>query len=489
MFSIKNSINAHTRVNWRQALQKSIFRRPIKAAHSLTLASLIGVGLSVGGIAPEAHAALPANDSQGQPLPSLAPMLKAVNPAVVNISTFATNKEVYNPLLNHPFFRHYFDLPEQQSRPKSRGRRRPQSAGSGVIIDGKEGIVLTNYHVVKGADEVQVGLIDGRSFTAEVKGSDPDLDVAVLKIDAKDLKDVKLGNSSAIEIGDFVVAIGNPFGLGQTVTTGIVSALNRSVFGVQGYENYIQTDASINPGNSGGALVNLRGELVGINTAIIAPSGGNVGIGFAIPVNMAKASVDQILKHGEVKRGQIGVSIQDFTPELAREFDLENGQRGVLVADVGDATPAEKAGLEPGDIIVAVNGKATHSTGQLRSQIGIHNIGDTVKVSVLREGKTKHFNVKVGSPRDQIANTGKLHSKLEGVNFENHVDGKGVEVVSLLPNSDAAFAGLRPGDVIVGANRKRVYDIASFRTALKSSKKTVLLQVQRDGFRSFIVIR
>ncbi|TNE77658.1 MAG: trypsin-like serine protease, partial [Gammaproteobacteria bacterium] len=232
------------------------------------------------------QAALPLKDSSGQALPSLSPMLKQVNPAVVNIATFST-QQVNNPLLNDPFFRHFFNVPDDRQFRQQAPKKRQQSAGSGVIIDAGDGIVMTNYHVIKGADEVQVSLEDGRSFTAEVKGADPELDIAILQIDADDLVAVPLGNSGDLEVGDFVVAIGNPFGLGQTVTTGVVSALGRTGLGIEGYENFIQTDASINPGNSGGALVNLRGELVGINTAILAPSGGNVGIGFAIPVNMA----------------------------------------------------------------------------------------------------------------------------------------------------------------------------------------------------------
>ena len=237
-----------------------------------------------------AQASLPTHDSSGKKLPSLAPMLKRVNPAVVNISTYSTRQAVYNPLLNDPFFRYFFNLPDQRKLPQ----RRQQSAGSGVILDAGAGIVITNYHVIRGADEVQVSLLDGRTFTAEIRGVDPEWDIAILEIEGKNLAEVSLADSGQLEVGDFVVAIGNPFGLGQTVTTGVVSALGRAVLGINGYENFIQTDASINPGNSGGALVDLSGRLVGINTAIIAPAGGNVGIGFAIPVNMAKASMEQI---------------------------------------------------------------------------------------------------------------------------------------------------------------------------------------------------
>ncbi|MFT6593998.1 MAG: Do/DeqQ family serine protease, partial [Zhongshania sp.] len=333
-------------------------------------------------------ALFPQQDGDGRELPSLAPMLKTVNPAVVNISTFTTRTVRQNPLLNDPFFRRFFNVPEQQMQ-QPQQQRRTQSAGSGVIIDAKNGIVLTNHHVVNGADEITVGMEDGRNFTATLVGSDPDVDIAVLKIDAKNLHSVKLADSEKLEVGDYVVAIGNPFGLGQTVTTGIVSALGRTGLGIEGYENFIQTDASINPGNSGGALVNLRGELVGVNTAILAPSGGNVGIGFAIPINMAKASIDQILEHGEVRRGQLGIVIQDLTSELADAFNVGKHQRGAVIAEVQTDSAAEKAGLKVGDVVVELDGKDILSSAQLRNAVGLKRVGDRIVVTVLREGKRK----------------------------------------------------------------------------------------------------
>lgn len=434
------------------------------------------------------QAALPLADSSGNKLPSLSPMLKQVNPAVVNISTFST-REAQNPLLNDPFFRRFFNAPDQERFQQRSPKKREQSAGSGVIVDAKEGIVMTNYHVIKGSDEVQVSLVDGRAFTAEVKGSDPELDIAILKIDAKNLAEVPLGNSNDLEVGDFVVAIGNPFGLGQTVTTGVVSALGRTGLGIEGYENFIQTDASINPGNSGGALVNLGGELIGINTAIIAPSGGNIGIGFAIPMNMAKASMDQILLHGEVKRGQLGVGIQEITPELREAFDLKNGQQGVLVTGVTEDSEAEKGGVKAGDVIVAVDDRKTTSAGQLRSQIGIKEVGEKVTLTVLRDGKTKKLKVEVGEPQQLSALSNKLHSLLEGSRFENNPEGDGVVVAGLSRNSRAAYSGLRPGDVITGANRKRVTDLESFNKALSLNQQSVLLQINRNGRPMYLVIR
>jgi Do/DeqQ family serine protease len=436
-----------------------------------------------------AKAALPNVTVEGKPFPTLAPMLKQVNPAVVNISTFSRREQQYNPLLNDPFFRRFFDLPEEFESEPQVPEKRQQSAGSGVIVDADDGIVMTNYHVIRNADEVFVSLIDGRNLEAEVVGTDPQLDIAILKVEADDLTEVRIADSSRLEVGDFVVAIGNPFGLGQTVTTGIVSALGRSGLGIEGYENFIQTDASINPGNSGGALVNLAGELVGINTAIISPAGGNVGIGFAIPANMAKASMAQIIEFGEVRRGQIGVGIQDITPDLREAFNLEKGQFGVLVTNVFDDTPAAEAGLKTGDIIVEVDGRETRSAAQLRSRIGIKKIGDEVLLTFLRDGKRMQREVNIGAASSSVAKTEDLPELLAGLRIDNNPDGDGVLVVGLDPNSPAAYSGLRPGDVIVGTNKRRVRDIESFRAALRLSDPSILLRVERNGGSLYIVIR
>ena len=432
------------------------------------------------------QAALPIADGDGNKLPSLAPMVEEVNPAVVNIATFSKRQEVVNPLLNDPFFRRFFNVPDQRQFQQP---RRQRSAGSGVIVDADQGIIMTNFHVIKGADEIVVSLKDGRTFNAEMKGSDPDLDIAILKVDSKDLTDISFADSDELAVGDFVVAIGNPFGLGQTVTTGVVSALGRTGLGIEGYENFIQTDASINPGNSGGALVNLRGELVGINTAIISPAGGNVGIGFAIPVNMAKASMEQILEYGEVRRGLLGIGIQDISPDLRKAFDLDNGQQGVLVTGVNSNSPAEKAGLKPGDVIVAVDGKATASTGQLRSQIGSKRIGERVNLSLVRNGKTKEVKVKIGKPGDFAMGNDKLHKLLEGVRFEDNARGKGIIVAGINPSSRAAGYGLRVGDLITQVNRQEVNSLADLSKALSRGKDAILMYVQRNRGGFYLVIK
>jgi len=450
-------------------------------ASLLLAASLNTVSLST-------QAALPFFDSQGEKLPSLAPMLKTVNPAVVNIAVTATQK-VNNPLLEDPFFRHYFKVP-----PGYQQERKSQAAGSGVIIDADKGTVITNSHVVAEADEIMVVLHDGKSYPAKLVGKDPEVDIAVLKIDAKDLTEIKLADSDTIEVGDYVVAIGNPFGLGQTVTTGIISALGRSGLGIEGYEDFIQTDASINPGNSGGALVNLKGELVGINTAILAPGGGNVGIGFAIPTNMARVSLDQILEHGEVKRGQLGVYIQDLTPELAEAFGLKKQTQGVVIAKVQPGGAADKAGLKEGDVVTAVDGKTVTRGAQLRNRVGMQRIGDSVKLTLLRGGDEQDIKVTITKMDEETVAkaSGATKSplkKLQGAELQDTPDGQGVVIASIEPGSPAAQSGLRRGDVIVAANRQRVHNIGELNKASSQQDDHLLLQILRAGAALYLVIR
>ncbi len=429
-------------------------------------------------------AALPLVDGNGDQVPSLAPVLKQVTPAVVNISTFTTRAVQQNPLLNDPFFRHFFQIPPGAQQPQ---QRRTQSAGSGVIIDAGKGIVITNHHVVNGADEIRVGLQDGRTLKAELIGSDPEVDIAVLKIPAEKLTALKLADSAQTQVGDFVVAIGNPFGLGQTVTTGVVSALGRSGLGIEGYEDFIQTDASINPGNSGGALINLRGELIGINTAIIAPGGGNIGIGFAIPANMASNSIEQIVEHGSVKRGQLGVVIQDLTAELAKAFGIDADQRGVVVAEVQKGSNAERAGVQPGDIVISVDGRQTDSAAQLRNAIGARRIGDSVRLTLLRDGSSKSVTVKIGES-SAVAASGALHPFLDGATLAPDENGRGVVVSNIAPGSVAADSGLRPGDVIVSVNRQPVTSVDAVRKAAGKSKQ-LLLRILRGNAAMFLVLQ
>jgi Do/DeqQ family serine protease len=318
-------------------------------------------------------------------VPSLAPLLRDVTPAVVNIAVRGVSKSE-NPLLDDPDFREFFDVPEQ--------RREFQSAGSGVIVDARNGYVLTNRHVVENADSIAVTLKDNRRLTAQLLGADPGTDIAVLKIEADRLVALPMGNSDDLEVGDYIIAIGNPFGLGQTVTSGIVSALGRMGLGIERYENFIQTDASINPGNSGGPLVNLRGEVVGINSAILSQSGGNIGIGFAVPINMARTVMSQLLAHGEVRRGWLGVRIGDVTPEVAQSLSL-NVQSGAIVGSVEPSSPAARSGLVERDVIVAVNDRPIVNAGQLRNQIGFASIGDTIKLTVIRNGETETIKVPI----------------------------------------------------------------------------------------------
>ncbi len=429
-------------------------------------------------------ASLPPFDSDGRAVPSIAPLLKQVSPAVVNISTVGT-QTIQNPLLSDPVFRHFFQLPPGAEVQK----RRTQSAGSGVIIDAAKGIVLTNHHVIDGANEITVGLQDGRTFKAKLIGSDSEVDIAVLKIDPVRLTALKIGDSNSAQVGDFVIAIGNPFGLGQTVTTGVVSALGRKGLGIEGYENFIQTDASINPGNSGGALVNFKGELIGINTAIIAPGGGNVGIGFAIPVDMAKNSADQILKYGAVKRGQLGVVIQDLTPDLAQAFNLGGNQRGVVVAQVQAGSAAAKAGIEAGDIVISVDGKAIDSAAELRNEIGTRRIGDTIKLTLLREGSSKTVEATIAAPQAEVATAGGIHPFLSGAKLEPRSDGHGIRVVGIESGSAAQSSGLQPGDVIVAVNRMQVHTLDDLKNAAKNSPNRLLLQIMRGGTGLFLVLQ
>jgi Do/DeqQ family serine protease len=435
------------------------------------------------GAADPAAAAWPLS-VEGQALPSLAPMLKRATPAVVNISTRTQIQEAEHPLLRDPFFRYFFDIPNQPRR------RETSSLGSGVIVDGKRGFILTNNHVIDKADEIEVTLNDGRKLKAKLVGTDPESDIAVIKVETDRLTELPVADSNKLQVGDFVVAVGNPFGLGQTVTSGIISALGRSGLGIEGYEDFIQTDASINPGNSGGALVNLNGELIGINTAILAPSGGNVGIGFAIPANMAMSIMNTLVEHGEVRRGLLGVAVQDLTHDLAQAFDLPQTQ-GAVVTGVQPDSPAARAGVEPGDVILAVNDRKVRNSMDVRNAVGLLQIGEKVRIEVLHKGETAVREAKIAAPKLVTAEGQKIHPKLAGVMLRNAdpgAGGEGVLVEKIHTASYAFQAGLRPGDVIVMANRKPVRDLADLENAARGGPE-ILLNIQRAGGGFFLLLR
>jgi Do/DeqQ family serine protease len=422
--------------------------------------------------------------------PTLAPMLKNVVPAVVNVSV-TSKVEIHNPLLQDPFFRHFFGVPDDAPQ-----EREAQSIGSGVIVDAAKGYVLTNHHVVEQAETIRIRLTDDRVLDAKLIGSDPDSDLAVLQIKADRLKALPFADSDKIEVGDFVVAIGNPFGIGQTVTSGIVSALGRSGLG-NAYENFIQTDASINPGNSGGALVTLKGELVGINSQIVSRTGGNVGIGFAIPSNQARYVLNEIVQHGSVVRGRIGIQGgQELTPELAKTFGLST-LRGALIGAVVKGSPADKGGLQAGDVILEANGREVHNFSHLRNMIGTLRVGDRVEMKVLRDGKPRALTVVVGKNDEQAEAGGKLHPRLAGAVFApvdesasaEDADLRGVVVQRLQPRSPAARIGLRQGDVIIGVNRQRVASMKDLEKLAGADQAELLLHVRRGGNAFFIVVQ
>jgi serine protease Do/serine protease DegQ len=429
--------------------------------------------------APLASAQLPAQVGD-TPVPSLAPMVKRVTPAVVNIATKGTVQE-QNPLLNDPFFRRFFDVPNTPRQ------REFQSAGSGVIVDARQGYIVTNAHVIENATEITVTLLDNRSLTAKVVGKDEGSDVAVLKVQAANLTAIPIADSDKTEVGDFVVAIGNPFGLGHTVTSGIVSALGRSGINPEGYEDFIQTDASINPGNSGGALVTLDGQLVGINSAILSRTGGNIGIGFAIPSNMMKTVMAQLIKFGEVKRGVLGVNIQTLTPDIAQSMGLDNTQ-GALVSQVVEGSAAEKAGIKAGDVVTAVNGKPVKDAQGLRNAIGLLGVGDRVDVALLRDGKPRRVTAVIGE-RDATAEAAAAnrHRGLEGADLVD-AQGGGVLIRSVADGSPAAQRGLRASDIIIGVGRTRVANLAEFERATQGAAAFVL-QIRRGNAMLVIPIR
>lgn len=422
-------------------------------------------------------------------VPTLAPMIAEVSPAVVNIAVSGT-ANVRNPLFDDPFFKRFF---ERRGREFPRPRRRVRGQGSGVVIDAAEGHVITNHHVVEDADEIIVTLGDGREFEAELIGSDPEVDIALLQIPAEDLSTVTVGDSSRLRVGDFVVAIGNPFGLNQTVTSGIVSGLGRNDLGIESYEDFIQTDAAINRGNSGGALVNLRGELIGINTAIIAPGGGSVGIGFAIPSNLALSLAGQILEHGKVRRGRLGVYIQDLDARLAEAFGLDS-HSGALVSRVEPDSPAEEAGLQSGDVVLSVDHRKVDSASDLRNIIGLMRVGQEARINFWRKGSMMSVDVLLRERRMEQVAGADFHHRLRGATLKElkpgeDSDDEGVQVAEVEEGSPAADAGLRGGDIIVSVNRLVVASLQQMREAVGLERGRLLLLIKRDESAFYLALR
>lgn len=427
--------------------------------------------------------ALPTRLIDGRELPSLAPILEPILPAVVNISSQSRVRVRKSPLFDDPFFRRFFDLPE---RPRERVA---QSLGSGVVIDVTNGYVVTNHHVVDKADEITVTLQDGRVLHARPVGTDADTDIAVIQIPRERITAIPLGNSDQLRVGDFVTAIGNPFGLGQTVTSGIVSALGRSGLGIEGYEDFIQTDASINPGNSGGALVDLRGELIGINTAILAPNGGNIGIGFAIPMNMARQVVTQLTQYGRMQRGHLGVQLQDLTQDLATAFGIP--PQGAVIAKVMRRSSADQAGLHVGDVITAINDHPVHSSRDLRNTFGMLSVGAKARLRVLRDGRTMYVTVQVAAPRRETLGGDQVDSRLKGAVFSTIDDDseeiEGVMVAAVSPGSAAASVGLRENDLLVAINRQPIRNLDDLRRIGSMRNKGMALNIRR-GDASFLIL-
>jgi len=455
----------------------NIFNKPARALLCLLL-----------GLLPAVTAQAAVAEVRG--LPTLAPVVNQVTPAVVNVSVITPAPMEDNPLFRDPFFRRFFNLPD-------RPQRKEQATGSGVIVDAARGYILTNNHVIKDAEEVIVTLKDRRQFPAKLVGTDPGTDIAVLQIDAPGLSALRIGDSDALQVGDYVLAIGNPFGIGQTVTSGIVSALGRSGLSVEGYEDFIQTDASINPGNSGGALVNLRGELIGINTAIIGPSGGNVGIGFAVPSAMAGAVLAQIARYGEVRRGRLGMEMADVPPEVQSKLRLPSLD-GALISNVEKESPAARAGLRTGDVVIALNGRPVRSSAELRARLGLTPVGDEVEFSVARASGPQRIRARIAPPQASSHSETQVVVQLPGLRvveiergspLAQRLRGGGLVVAAVDADSRALQAGFRPGDIIYAVNRRRVQTLAELQGLLRSAERGYAISLLRGDFNLTIILR
>ncbi|MFT5399019.1 MAG: Do/DeqQ family serine protease [Planctomycetota bacterium] len=436
------------------------------------------------------QAALPAA-IDGQALPSLAPMLEKITPAVVNIATRGkARRRIEFSVPNEPFFRRFFNFPDMERIQET------SSLGSGVIVDAKKGLILTNNHVIKDAYEIKVTLTDGRELDAQILGRDPDTDIAVIQVPAEKLTDVSMADSSQLRVGDFVVAIGNPFGLGQTVTSGIVSALGRSGLGIESIEDFIQTDASINLGNSGGALVNLRGELVGINTAIYgAGNQGSIGIGFAIPVNMARDIMQQLVENGEVQRGRLGAQGQDLTEQLAQAFGIEQSN-GFIITQIETGSPADKAGLKVGDVVVTANKRSIGSSRDMHNLVGMQRIGEVIELEFYREGRKQYLPVLIQPVEIATIDGGEIHLKLDGatigeISKQQLQRGvvKYLEVLEVEANSNAQRSGFQQGDIIYSINKQSVGSFGEAFDIVAQNDQNMIMNIQRGERELYLLLK
>ncbi len=410
-------------------------------------------------------------------LPSLAPIIKKVGASVVSIAIRAPVAQK-DSMFDEPMLRQFFGLPGLPQDMQS------FAAGSGVVFDDRLGLIVTNYHVVENADQITVTLLDGREVPGILQGSDPDTDVAIIKVPLNDLPSVAFANSDSLEVGDYVLAIGNPFGIGQTVTSGIVSGLRRTEMGLERYEDFIQTDASINPGNSGGALVNLRGELVGINAAIVGTASGNAGIGFAIPINMVRAVADQLVKYGFMERGELGFAVAGRRADLIQKYHLPPGQSGAVVTRIDENSAAEHAGLKTGDLLTALNGSPVKDAADLRNKLGVLRVGEMVELTGSRNDKAVRIQATLTEPATKLLEGNRLTSLFDGALFTNGVSPsgkKGVQVATVNSASKAWNSGLRENDLIISVNQKKVTGPDEFETEVVKTPNHLVLDVIRDG--------
>ena len=426
----------------------------------------------------------------GKPLPSLAPMLERITPAVVNIATRGKTRRRIELPLNNPLFRRFFNMPNIERIQET------ASLGSGVIVDAENGLILTNDHVIKDAYEINITLTDGRELQAEILGRDSETDIALLQVFAENLTQIPMADSSALRVGDFVVAVGNPFGLGQTVTSGIVSALGRSGLGIESLEDFIQTDASINLGNSGGALVNLRGELVGINTAIYGDGNtGNIGIGFAIPINLASDVMRQLIDHGEVRRGRLGAQGQDMTAQLAQAFGIDRNS-GFIVTQIEAGSPADKAGIRVGDVIVVANGKPIRSAGDMHNLVGLQRLGERIELELFREGAELKLSVLMQPIEINEIEGERIHPKVAGAVIgemrEQHLQRGRIDYLKLLsvaPGSNAEASGFLAGDIIFSINKQLTRNFDELFALIENNGTGMVMNIQRGNRELYILLK